>query len=320
MTDQRELDRLLDAFLIEGTDEIADRVIDAALDEIDHTQQQRALRMPRRFSTMNMPTRLVAAAVIGVLAVSGGLYLGGLGQPDVPPMVISSSTPERTGVASPSSTQQVPTPSTSSPPCFTDTMAVLTGEALRAATGDDAGETMTGLGPGRGVFVGRVGPNRSGLWAIGPGSGPSHPIAAVKPEPNVFDVVDLSPDGSEALIRAGNLTINGPDPECVDLDVVRTDGSGATRLTPFRGGRAVAGAAYSPDGSYVAYAGGGFRREHDHRSGRGQRANLGPAVQAQLRLQPKPYRVVAIRRQGRHQLLRHPHDLRRQWCHGTGAV
>ena len=44
MTDQRELDRLLDAFFVEGTDELADRVIDAALDQIDHTQQRRALR------------------------------------------------------------------------------------------------------------------------------------------------------------------------------------------------------------------------------------------------------------------------------------
>ena len=37
MTDQRELDRLLDAFFVDGTDELADRVIDAALDQIDQT-------------------------------------------------------------------------------------------------------------------------------------------------------------------------------------------------------------------------------------------------------------------------------------------
>jgi Tol biopolymer transport system component len=66
--------------------------------------------------------------------------------------------------------------------------------------------------------------------------------------------VDLSPDGTRALVRAGQLTINGPEPECVDLYSVPTDGSGATRLTPFRGGRAVSGAAFSPDGSRVAYS------------------------------------------------------------------
>ena len=83
MTDQRELDRLLGAFFVEGTDELADRVIDAALDQIDHTRQRRALRMPRRFQTMPMLTRLAAAAVIGVLAVGGTLFLLQPGQPAV---------------------------------------------------------------------------------------------------------------------------------------------------------------------------------------------------------------------------------------------
>ena len=49
MTDQRELDRLLVAFFVEGTNELADRVIDAALDQIDHTRQRRPLRAPWRF-------------------------------------------------------------------------------------------------------------------------------------------------------------------------------------------------------------------------------------------------------------------------------
>ena len=37
--------------------------------------QRRTLRAPRRFPTMNMPTRVAAAAVIGVLAVGGAFYL-----------------------------------------------------------------------------------------------------------------------------------------------------------------------------------------------------------------------------------------------------
>jgi Tol biopolymer transport system component len=63
----------------------------------------------------------------------------------------------------------------------------------------------------------------------------------------------MSADGTNVLLRAGTLSINSPDPECVDLYAVRTDGSGATRLTPFRGGRSVSGAAFSPDGRHVAY-------------------------------------------------------------------
>lgn len=83
MTDKRELDRLLGAFFADGTDELADRVIDAALDQIDHTRQRRALRMPRRFPTMTMPIRLAAATVIAALAVGGAFYLLKPGQPAV---------------------------------------------------------------------------------------------------------------------------------------------------------------------------------------------------------------------------------------------
>ncbi len=107
MTDQRELDRLLAAFFVEGTDELADRVIDAALDHIDHTDQRRAVRMPRRFQTMNMLTRVAAAAVIGVLAVGGAFYLTrpdrpAVGGPSPTPGVSSSPSQPASPSASPS--------------------------------------------------------------------------------------------------------------------------------------------------------------------------------------------------------------------------
>src|ERR1035437_7456802 len=83
MTDQRELDRLLGAFFADGTDELADRVIDAALDQIDHTRQLRVVRMPRRSSTMQMNTfmRFAAVAIIGALAIGFTLYVIRPGQP-----------------------------------------------------------------------------------------------------------------------------------------------------------------------------------------------------------------------------------------------
>ncbi len=89
MTDQRELDRLLGAFFVEGTNEVADRVIDAALIDIEQTQQRRVRRLPRRFQTMKTPTRLAAAAVVGVIAVGGTLYAVNPWQSAVTP----SSTP-----------------------------------------------------------------------------------------------------------------------------------------------------------------------------------------------------------------------------------
>ena len=98
MTDQRELDRLLGAYFVEGTNELADRVIDAALDQIDHTQQRHTLRVPWRIPTMTTPFRLAAAAVIGVLAVGGALYLiqpgrNGVGGPGPSPSTAPSAIP-----------------------------------------------------------------------------------------------------------------------------------------------------------------------------------------------------------------------------------
>jgi len=89
MTDPHELDRLLGDYFADGTDELADRVIDAALDQIDHTHQRRRLRAPWRFPTMSMPTRVAAAAIIGVLAVGGAFYLT---RPDRP--AVGSPSPE----------------------------------------------------------------------------------------------------------------------------------------------------------------------------------------------------------------------------------
>ena len=252
MTDQRQLDRALDAFFAEGTDELADRVIEAALDQIDHTSQRRTLRLPRRFRTMNMPTRIAAAAVIGSIAVGGTLLFSRLGQPDVgPPSPPVASTSIAVGTPGPSLPPSSPSPTAG--PCLTDTMTILTGDAMRAATGVEVGEPVD-LGPVRGVYIGGSGIIRRGVvWSVGPGEGPARPIAALVDPPIVFDVVDLSTDGTSLLMRAGTISINSPEPECIDLYVVRTDGSGATRLTPFRGGRVVSGAAFAPDGRHVAY-------------------------------------------------------------------
>jgi len=54
-----------------------------AVIQTDHTGQGRAVRMPRRIATMNRSTRFAAAAVIGVLAVGGALYLIRPGQPSI---------------------------------------------------------------------------------------------------------------------------------------------------------------------------------------------------------------------------------------------
>jgi N-acetylneuraminic acid mutarotase len=81
MIDQRELDRLLAAYFVEGTNEVAERVIDAALDQIDHTAQRRAGPASWRLPMMSLSLRVATAAVVGVLAAGGLLYYVRSGQP-----------------------------------------------------------------------------------------------------------------------------------------------------------------------------------------------------------------------------------------------
>jgi hypothetical protein len=104
MTTQRELNRLLDAFFTEGTTELADRVIEAALDTIDHTPQRRPGWMPRRLHAMPMLSRLAAAAVIGVIAVGGAFFLSR------PPSDVGTQSPTPGVSASPSEPAPTSTP------------------------------------------------------------------------------------------------------------------------------------------------------------------------------------------------------------------
>jgi hypothetical protein len=117
MTDQRQFDYLLGTFLAEGPEELADRVIDAALDQIDYTRQRHASRLPWRLQSVPMLIRVAAAAFVGVLAVGGALYLIQPGKPAVagprPTPALSSSPSVPTPTPLP--TQFVPTAAPTGP-------------------------------------------------------------------------------------------------------------------------------------------------------------------------------------------------------------
>src|SRR5450830_962240 len=213
MTDQRELDRLLGAFFVEGTDELADRVIDAALDQIDHTRQRRATRMPWRFSTMNMLTRLAAAAVIGVLAVGGTLYLVQRGQPAVggpSPTPGVSSSPSQPAVGSPS-----PTPAVSSSPSQPSSPSA--GAPAWTATGgmieDRFQDTATLLPDGKVLVAGGEGGTTSPTVTLAsaalydPGSG-TWTATGSMPTPRQGHTATLLPDG-KVLVAGGTGTYDG---------------------------------------------------------------------------------------------------------------
>jgi hypothetical protein len=76
MTDDRSLERAARSWIEAGPSRAPDRVVKVALDLIATTPQERDLRVLRR---INMPTyaRVAAAAVIGVLAIGGALFLVG---------------------------------------------------------------------------------------------------------------------------------------------------------------------------------------------------------------------------------------------------
>ena len=79
VTSQRDLERTLDTYFATGSDEVADRVIDAALLNIDHIPQRRAVRVPWRSSDMSSSMKLATLAAAVVLAVAGASWVLGRG-------------------------------------------------------------------------------------------------------------------------------------------------------------------------------------------------------------------------------------------------
>ena len=69
MTDQHDLDRLLDTYFAHGSDALADRVIRAALERIDKTPQSRSWRSSWRSPSTSTVVGIAGAAMVGVLAV-----------------------------------------------------------------------------------------------------------------------------------------------------------------------------------------------------------------------------------------------------------
>src|SRR3954462_13881240 len=121
MTARRDRDRLIDAFLQEGAEQLHDQVYDAVRTNIDHTRQ-RAVIGPWRLPTLNklVPIALGAAVVVAVLVVGARLLpaapggtVGGA------PTAIPTAAPTIAPTAAPSTSPA--TPSASTPPALTET-------------------------------------------------------------------------------------------------------------------------------------------------------------------------------------------------------
>lgn len=135
MTDDRSLERAARSWIEAGPSRAPERVVEVALDLIATTPQERDLRVLRRIN-MSTYARVAAAAVIGVLAIGGALFLvGRTGESNV-----GGPAPSASPSGSPS-----PSPAVSPSPSPSPTVATMPDGPLPAGTYTFA---PFGTGPG----------------------------------------------------------------------------------------------------------------------------------------------------------------------------
>ena len=75
MSDDRTIERSARAWLELGPTQAPDHAVEAALRTISTTSQERDLRIPCRFPTMNPLTRIAVFVTVAIVAVGAGMYL-----------------------------------------------------------------------------------------------------------------------------------------------------------------------------------------------------------------------------------------------------
>ncbi len=97
MTRERDIERVLDAWLTDGATQMPDRLYVTVLDRVDRTPQRRLARLKLRFSEMRPVIRVAAVAAVLVLTLGvGAAVVGGAFDADAP-----GPTPEPSPAVSP---------------------------------------------------------------------------------------------------------------------------------------------------------------------------------------------------------------------------
>jgi hypothetical protein len=109
MSTTDDFERISNAWLADGPTELADRVLDAALEEVHLTHQRRRLALWRSthmsFLSSNM-ARLAAVVVVAIVALGGAFYLLGPNRGGVGGPVATPTPPPPTAAPSPSAVAQ----------------------------------------------------------------------------------------------------------------------------------------------------------------------------------------------------------------------
>lgn len=109
MTRDRDIERVLETWLGDGSSEMPDRLFDAVVDRIDHVPQRRMARIKLWLSTLDRSVRIAAAmAAVVVVAVVGFAVMGhpassGVARPSSP----AASTPAPSMAPSPSAPGEI---------------------------------------------------------------------------------------------------------------------------------------------------------------------------------------------------------------------
>ena len=101
MTPERDIERILEAWMAQGSSRMPDRLFDAVVDQVERVPQRRGWRSAPRFPSMQTMLKLTVAAVFAlVVGIAGVGFLSG------PTVMSPAASPSPAAPPSPSASLQ----------------------------------------------------------------------------------------------------------------------------------------------------------------------------------------------------------------------